>query len=108
MNKKYIVEITQFKLVDGIAEEAFLQDAENVQKGFWEKQAGYAGTRQLLKGQEGEWFDIVHWKVWKMPKKLKKLPWEAKHVRQCFRKLIPAASNVALGADKKLEVIIEI
>ena len=56
-----IIEITQFKLVEGVSEEAFLQDAENVQKGFLEKQAGYAGTRQLLKSQEGEWVDIVHW-----------------------------------------------
>ena len=32
-----IIEITQFKLVDGVTEESFLQDAENVQKGFLEK-----------------------------------------------------------------------
>ena len=61
MNKKYIVEITQFKLMDGVIEEEFLQDATNVQKGFLEKQAGYAGTRQLLKGDGGEWVDIVYW-----------------------------------------------
>ena len=91
MNKKYIVEITQFKLVDGIAEEAFLQDAENVQKGFLEKQAGYAGTRQLLKGQEGEWFDIVHWKSLEDAQKAQEAAVGSETCTPMFQKIDPSS-----------------
>ena len=37
--KKLIIEITQFKLVEGVSEEAFLQDAGKCTK-ILEKQAG--------------------------------------------------------------------
>ncbi len=55
-----IVEIAQFKLTEGVHEEDFLQEAEAVQKNFLEKQKGYV-DRELLKNQDGQWVDILHW-----------------------------------------------
>ncbi len=56
-----IVEIAQFKLVAGVDEQGFLKEAEAVQSDFLEKQKGYI-DRELLKGGDGQWIDIVHWR----------------------------------------------
>ena len=87
--KKLIIEITQFKLVEGVSEEAFLQDAENVQKGFLEKQAGYAGTRQLLKGNEGEWVDIVYWESLENAQKAQEAAMGSETCMPMFHKIDP-------------------
>lgn len=86
-----IVEITQFKLVDGVAEKAFLEDATNVQKGFLEKQVGYAGTRQLLKGDGGEWVDIVHWESLKDAQKAQEAAMESETCMPMFSKIDPSS-----------------
>ncbi len=84
-----IIEIAQFRLTAGVSEEAFLQDAENVQKGFLEKQAGYAGTRQLLKGKEGEWVDIVHWESLEDAQKAQEAAMGSKTCMPMFSKIDP-------------------
>ncbi|MBI4085339.1 MAG: hypothetical protein HY432_02420 [Candidatus Liptonbacteria bacterium] len=62
MNKNAIVEIAQFKLVAGVSEKDFLQEAEVVQNNFLEKQRGYGYIdRELLKDKDGQWVDILHW-----------------------------------------------
>ena len=91
MSKKFIVEITQFKLVDGVTEESFLQDATNVQKGFLEKQAGYAGTRQLLKGDAGEWVDIVYWESLENAQKAQEAAMGSKTCMPMFQKIDPSS-----------------
>ncbi len=60
MNKGLVVEIAQFKLVAGVKDGDFLQEAEVVQKNFLEKQIGYIDW-ELLKGEDGQWVDILHW-----------------------------------------------
>ncbi len=55
-----IIEIAQFKLGAGVNEEEFLQEAEEVQKNFLEKQSGYI-DRELLKSDDGLWVDVLHW-----------------------------------------------
>ena len=91
MSKQFIVEITQFKLVDGVTEESFLQDATNVQKGFLEKQAGYAGTRQLLKGDAGEWVDIVYWESLENAQKAQEAAMGSKTCMPMFQKIDPSS-----------------
>lgn len=56
-----IVEIAQFKLAAGVDEQGFLKEAEAVQRDFLEKQNGYM-DREILKGGDGQWIDIVHWR----------------------------------------------
>ncbi len=56
-----IVEIAQFKIATGVDEQSFLKEAEAVQRDFLEKQKGYM-DRELLKGEDGQWIDIVHWR----------------------------------------------
>jgi heme-degrading monooxygenase HmoA len=53
-----IVEVSRFRLVSGTNEEAFVEAAEEVQDGFLREQDGYLG-RELLRGQDGSWMDIV-------------------------------------------------
>jgi len=60
MDKKFIVEIAQFKLASGVTDEEFVKEAEAVQKNFLEKQSGYI-DRELLKDRDGQWVDILHW-----------------------------------------------
>lgn len=86
-----IVEITQFKLVDGVTEESFLQDATNVQKGFLEKQVGYAGTRELLIGNDGEWVDIVYWESLENAQKAQEATMGSEICMPMFQKIDPSS-----------------
>ena len=56
-----ILEIAEFKLAAGADEQGFLKEADAVQRDFLERQKGYM-DRELLKGEDGEWIDIVHWR----------------------------------------------
>lgn len=59
MHNQPITEIVIFKLNPGVNEAAFLQAAEAIMPtiralpGFMD--------RQLLKGEQGQWLDVVHW-----------------------------------------------
>ncbi|MFH5821466.1 antibiotic biosynthesis monooxygenase family protein [Georgenia sp. AZ-5] len=53
-----IVEVSQFRLVPGADEDAFLAAAEETQTGFLATQPGFVG-RELLRGPDGSWLDIV-------------------------------------------------
>jgi heme-degrading monooxygenase HmoA len=60
VNKGLIVELAQFKLADGVDEQSFLRAADAVQEDFLRKQDGYI-DRELLKGEDNQWLDILHW-----------------------------------------------
>ncbi len=60
-NNKVVVEIAQYKLIDGVSDTAFLQDSKNAQVNFLDKQPGYI-KRHLLKNKNNEWTEIVYWK----------------------------------------------
>jgi Antibiotic biosynthesis monooxygenase len=53
-----IVEVSQFRLVQGADEGAFLKAADQTQSAFLAKQEGFAG-RDLLRAADGSWMDIV-------------------------------------------------
>jgi hypothetical protein len=53
-----IVEVSQFRLVPGADEGAFLEAADETQSGFLGRQAGFTG-RDLLRADDGSWMDIV-------------------------------------------------
>ena len=53
-----IVEVSKFRLVQGVGEGAFLEAADETQSGFLGKQEGFAG-RDLLRADDGSWMDIV-------------------------------------------------
>jgi hypothetical protein len=53
-----IVEVSKFRLVQGVGEGAFLEAADETQSGFLDKQEGFAG-RDLLRADDGSWMDIV-------------------------------------------------
>jgi hypothetical protein len=52
------VEVSQFRLVPGANDQAFLDAAEKTQTGFLEEQEGFVG-RDLLRTDDGSWMDIV-------------------------------------------------
>lgn len=55
-----IVEVATFKLNEGLTDQAFIAEAERVQEPFLKNQRGYL-DRELLKDENGQWFDILHW-----------------------------------------------
>jgi len=59
---KVVIEITQFQLVKGVADQEFLREAEKVQQVFLERQPGYL-DRELLKDEAEQWVDILHWET---------------------------------------------
>lgn len=62
MNEKKtgIVEITTFKLNQGVAEKDFIQLASEMQKDFLEKQRGFI-KRTLTVSPDSTWTDLVFW-----------------------------------------------
>ena len=54
------VEWAPFTLADGAEEERLLRASEALQKDFLGRQAGFI-RRELLRGPNGQWVDIVHW-----------------------------------------------
>lgn len=61
MNKKYVIEIAQFKLKTDVNEMEFLVESEKVTNAFLKKQKGFI-DRELIKNNNDEWIDILHWK----------------------------------------------
>jgi heme-degrading monooxygenase HmoA len=55
-----IVEVAMFKLNEGVTDQAFISEAAKVQESFLKNQKGYL-DRELLKDENGQWFDILHW-----------------------------------------------
>jgi hypothetical protein len=53
-----IVEISQFRLVPGSDERAFVKAAEETQTAFLARQEGFV-SRDLLHGEDGSWMDVV-------------------------------------------------
>lgn len=57
-----VVEIARFKLAAGADEQTFLRENERVQREYTPNQPGYI-SRELAKGEDGEWLVIVHWRT---------------------------------------------
>lgn len=53
-----IVEISQFRLVPGSDERAFVEAAEETQSAFLGQQEGFV-SRDLLPSEDGSWMDVV-------------------------------------------------
>ena len=54
------VELTSFKLIEGVDEDKFIEVANKMQSSFLNDQEGFV-KRTLVKGENG-WTDIVYWK----------------------------------------------
>jgi hypothetical protein len=57
-----IVEVSQFRLVPGTDDQAFLEASEETQSGFLGKQEGFV-SRDLLRTDDGSWMDIVRFET---------------------------------------------
>ena len=60
MTNRIIVEWAPFQLADGVDEATLLEASDALQKGFLSKQSGFI-KRELLKGKDNQWVDILHW-----------------------------------------------
>ena len=60
MQNGLTVELVTFKLNEGADEAAFLQAADAVMADI-RQLPGYM-RRELLKGDDGQWIDVVHWR----------------------------------------------
>lgn len=54
------VEWAPFRLAAGVTEAMLLEAAEGIQRDFLAKQRGFV-RRELLRGPDGLWVDLVHW-----------------------------------------------
>ena len=54
------IEWAPFKLADGVDEARLLRASDGLQTGFLAEQPGFI-RRELLKGQDGQWVDLVYW-----------------------------------------------
>ena len=59
MSDNPTVEIVIFKLKENVSEAGFLPAADAVEPSL-KKMSGFI-NRQLLKGENGHWIDMVHW-----------------------------------------------
>ena len=67
-----VVEITTFKLNQGVTEKDFEQSALAMQKDFLEKQSGFI-KRTLTVSQDSVWTDVVFWQDKKSAEETMKL-----------------------------------
>ena len=63
--------------------------------------SGYAGTRQLLKGQEGEWVDIVHWESLEDAQKAQEAAMGSETCMPMFHKITPTVLRCCIWNSKK-------
>jgi hypothetical protein len=55
-----VIEWAPFRLADGVTEHELLVASETLQRDFVERQPGFI-RRELLRGPDGDWVDLVHW-----------------------------------------------
>jgi hypothetical protein len=55
-----VIEWAPFRLADGATEQELLVASETLQRDFVERQRGFI-RRELLRGADGAWVDLVHW-----------------------------------------------
>jgi len=56
-----IIELIEFKLIEGISEESFLKALNKAQVRFFNIQTGFI-RRDLLKTKDDTWINIFYWK----------------------------------------------
>ena len=56
-----VIEWAPFRLADGVTEQELLVASEMLQRDFVDRQRGFI-RRELLRGPDGGWVDLVHWK----------------------------------------------
>lgn len=60
MRAKAVVEWAPFRLAEGVSEEQLLRASNDLQVGFLAKQRGFV-RRELLRGKDRQWVDVVFW-----------------------------------------------
>ncbi len=61
MQNRTIIELAPFKLKDGITEQELVAASAALQRDFVAHQPGFV-RRELLKGPDGQWADLVYWR----------------------------------------------
>ncbi len=79
-----IVEWAPFSLKEGVNEQTMLEAAELIQKEFLSKQEGFI-KRELLKGADGKWVDILHWTSKEAAEKVMQNVMSSKACQQYFQ-----------------------
>ncbi|MGH2626947.1 MAG: hypothetical protein ACRDHY_09895 [Anaerolineales bacterium] len=55
-----VIEWAPFRLADGVSEDRLLAASRELQDAFLARQLGFV-RRELLRGKDGEWVDLVEW-----------------------------------------------
>ena len=62
MRAPMIVETAWFKTKPGVSDEAFLAASKKAHEGYLSRCKGFV-RRELLKGDDGQWVDVVHFET---------------------------------------------
>ena len=57
-----VVEWAPFRLAEGVTEDELVAASETLQQAFLANQPGFV-RRELLRGPDGQWADLVHWET---------------------------------------------
>jgi hypothetical protein len=60
MNEREVIEWAPFRARPGVTDEQLLEASRALQEGFLAKQRGFV-RRDLLRGKDGAWVDVVYW-----------------------------------------------
>lgn len=58
--RSFVIEWAPFRLADGVTEQELMAASETLQREFVARQRGFI-RRELLRGPDGQWADLVHW-----------------------------------------------
>lgn len=58
--KNQVIELASFRLKDSADEAALMAASDAMQEGFLKQQKGFV-RRDLVKGADGQWADVVYW-----------------------------------------------
>jgi len=59
-DSELVIEWAPFRLAEGVTEGELLAASETLQREFVARQPGFV-RRELLRGADGHWADLVHW-----------------------------------------------
>src|SRR5262245_11021563 len=60
MSDRTVIEWAPFRLAEGVTEERLTAASRTLQREFLVKQRGFL-HRELLRGRDGGWVDLIHW-----------------------------------------------
>lgn len=93
-----MIEWAPFRLAEGASEAALLRASEALQEGFLARQPGFL-RRELLRGADGRWVDLVYWRSEESAAAAMKVAMESPACHEYFRLMNADCADPAAGVE---------